>query len=969
MMTIRLIPRATAIALLAALTTSPGSAAPDAAGLYPASDDKNAPQVAAWSDICLPGQSFVASGVNLDSSLRGVVFGPRGQRTELIIHSAENDILSATVPDDVPAGLLLVQLRNRAGWCEPFALNRASAWWSFPDRARSGEEVRIFGRNLYIEGFRPRTKLTRDNGETLEVETKAVDAFEVRFRLPDNAPPGAYVLSATNGSGGDGGWSDPIKLSVIAPSTAKSKTIELKPGSMGDDTDALAKALKALEEAGGGTLRLSEGLFKLKAPLQIPADCRILGAGMGKTVLQATNGAVPLKNAYDDVLPGILEVAGPRVEVADLTLRGTAGTANGIRAVPGREGPKVEGLTVRSVDITEIWGATKRNAAIRVDAGRDIRVLNCRLNGHVAGRFYRCRQVLIRSCDLMGNGLLVGSGVHDGGGAALGMDGCRMTIVEGCDVHGEDKAKGKCIDRFISFNLHLGSEYHNVIRSNRVYDMGPAAARSSFNVGEQIIIERGSSVGTIVYQGRCRASSPTRLEMLDDPRLKADLANDYFLVIAGGRGVGQIAGIVSNTTDTIELARPLRVLPNDTTVALVARINYRNLILDNDQDAPGGKASVNLTLYYAAHENIVAGNYCHGGRGGLRLGGGEWPGRPEPVWPKQRQAYTAYPSYFNYCLHNRLDGTGGIRVSGATQEYVGRPPTTVSVLGAIVRGNQFSDLIGRGVEVATHAPAALARSEAKKVTAGVVVEDNAFDAVYGAVTIGQRVQHAVIRRNFIRMPTDASAEHVRGIAISPEASCVTIRDNRFEGIAGPLRVVAEPLFPDTVLLIDGETPYCPLKPTQQRGVEVVHWFDAQDKVSGKAAVVMQVRGELRETDKGRGTGKAINIQRRDIAVRGGDTLRFHWDYKSDASLTCAFSFHGTGATTRKAKPGELTRNIRFSTRNFGGPMLECPAMNGQWRAAEQILKVPAEAHAMRLTIMVPHATTFRFDDLRIERAE
>jgi len=457
--------------------------------------------------------------------------------------------------------------------------------------------------------------------------------------------------------------------------------------------------------------------------------------------------------------------------------------------------------------------------------------------------------------------------------------------------------------------------------------------------------------------------------MLDGPKLKPEHAAGYFLIVAGGRGLGQIRRIADVALDTVELHHPLRVLPDETSIVLVARINYQNLILDNDQGRPGGKASVNVTLYYAAHENIIAGNYFHSGNGGIRIGGGEWPGRPEPVWPKERQAFTAYPGYFNYVLDNRLEDTAGIGVDGATQEDVGRAPTTMSVLGAVVRGNRLRRTIGPGISAGTGASPALAGQNAKKVTAGIIVEGNSLDTVYGAITIGQRTQHAVVRRNSVSMPPDASAQHVRGIAVSPTASPVTVADNQFDGIPAPLQMVQEPLFPDAVIIIDGETPSCPLKPTQQRGIEVVHWFDSDDKVEGRACVVLEVRGTLQETDKGRGVGKAINIERRDIRVRGGDALRFRWSYKADVPVTCAFSFHGVGDTTRVGQPGQITRNIRFSSRNFGGPQLECPATDGLWQTAEQLLDVPKAADTMGLTIMVPHATTLRFDDLRIARVE
>ncbi|MFC0710934.1 glycosyl hydrolase family 28-related protein [Azorhizophilus paspali] len=130
-----------------------------------------------------------------------------------------------------------------------------------------------------------------------------------------------------------------------------------------DDTKAIQKAIDAAYKAGGGTVYLPSGEYRVSGgddasdgALLIKSNVYIVGAGMGETVIKLVNG-------WDEKLTGIIRSAnGEKTHdygISDLTIDGNQdnneGEVDGFYTgyIPGKEGADYN-VTVERVEIREV---------------------------------------------------------------------------------------------------------------------------------------------------------------------------------------------------------------------------------------------------------------------------------------------------------------------------------------------------------------------------------------------------------------------------------------------------------------------------------------------------------------------------------------------------------------------------------------------------------------------------------------
>ena len=127
--------------------------------------------------------------------------------------------------------------------------------------------------------------------------------YEIDVTLPEDLPPGDCEIFVHNGSGGDLGWSQPLKIKVCEFSR-RSRTI-VKASDFGaipnddkSDSSALEKALQAAaENADKGIVQLEAGVYHLSGNLRLPPGTILRGVSKTGTTVATLNGA-PMTAAF-----------------------------------------------------------------------------------------------------------------------------------------------------------------------------------------------------------------------------------------------------------------------------------------------------------------------------------------------------------------------------------------------------------------------------------------------------------------------------------------------------------------------------------------------------------------------------------------------------------------------------------------------------------------------------------------------
>ncbi len=146
------------------------------------------------------------------------------------------------------------------------------------------------GRNLKLGPTEPRVYIKgTDRAEWLPL--LAAEPYQLTVQLPGGLRPGNYQLFAHNGTGGAYGWSEPMPLKVIQAAAQQGLGVfeadrfGAKPDDGRDDAPAIQQAVDAAAKAGGGTVRLSAGVYHLGSTLRLPdvpgGGIHLIGVGMG----------------------------------------------------------------------------------------------------------------------------------------------------------------------------------------------------------------------------------------------------------------------------------------------------------------------------------------------------------------------------------------------------------------------------------------------------------------------------------------------------------------------------------------------------------------------------------------------------------------------------------------------------------------------------------------------------------------
>jgi hypothetical protein len=192
----------------------------------------------------------------------------------------------------------MVWAETSRGISPPLVINRPEVWTVIPPYLVPGTRARVFGPNMgsHICLVGPDKHVTLCRWSySFSLEKGLSPAFERTFEVPSDLPKGNFRLYV-NGGGGDFGWSRPRPVEVTAPASPNSNIASVDAAGDGQTPSAAAiqKVIDAAVAAGGGTVLLKPGQYRLEATVRIKPGVTLRGSGSGATtLLPPRQGKIP----------------------------------------------------------------------------------------------------------------------------------------------------------------------------------------------------------------------------------------------------------------------------------------------------------------------------------------------------------------------------------------------------------------------------------------------------------------------------------------------------------------------------------------------------------------------------------------------------------------------------------------------------------------------------------------------------
>jgi len=654
--------------------------------------------------------------------------GP-GQKPDVL--QSKDNALKFTLPDTLKPGLFAYRITG-AGGSVTGLLNRPTVWWVQGDRgldAIPGGSLRIFGKNLN-SGGKPVVVLQGASPANVVAEG---DAYCLAVKLPPDLKCGDYTLAVHNGYGGSGGWSVPVKLTVVEPLTWPQTVFDVRKfdavgDGIADDTAAVEAALDAAGKAGGGIVYFPRGRYQVRETLTIPRFTVLRGEGEDLVNILWPDTAEPL--------PVMLR-AGNSFGVEDLTFY--CGNYHTFLQAD-RTGPDAGDVFIRKIRIRanvfrghmepeEVDRRWREGMKVGFGGGywlldlggENIRITDCDLySSSCVYRLDHPRGAVIER-NTIGAGRWGGSGIFGGEGVVLADN--RFV---GNDLMSWGAAGG----------LGYGNLAHLYI------------ARNSFALehgGDREAITSDAPGG--LYDGPVVACTGTSLTLNEALKTGDNMRwAGAGVFILNGKGMGQWRRLVSWDGTKIEVDRPWEIDPDPTSRVTITWALTQWLIVNNSFADVG----VSIQLYGSALEHICAGNTSARSAGFQNFG---------------MNYHGIQPSWYIQWLGNEI--TEGNTYNSGHDNYL---PSGDAHLGIFA-------LPGDPALADPLTYACVMRGNRLRNNAQIDIGGtDPYDSRYSQPI----VQQVVAERNEV---TDSDV----GIFLRRASSGVLLRDNRFTRVAEPLR--------------------------------------------------------------------------------------------------------------------------------------------------------------------------------------
>jgi hypothetical protein len=371
-------------------------------------------------DVAGPGDVVAVQGARFGTAPAisiGVVTsdGAMSAMTCATVLQKADTYFSFIVPQSFPVGLYAFWIKAGIEIAGPFYINKAEIWWAEFPEIQPSNVFRVFGKNLKLSSGTP--TITFTNGAiVLSGTVGAGDTYGISITAPAALVAGqSYTLKYSNGNGGalgvythaptlpviaqaadDFGLGVPWSASFHAIATNVLNVKNAPYNAFGDDAvghcdeGAIQAAIDAASTAGGGTVYLPTGTYRLctfpnlvttsaDTALFLKNNVVLKGDGSTLTIL---HGAPTTPPTYPTATPEYAVVrvfdssGGHDMGVLGVGINFTSAYQNS-----GFIGPSVDAITrVFTVDVAVNHG-TSGNAGIHMGRGSRYLVRDCRIVG------------------------------------------------------------------------------------------------------------------------------------------------------------------------------------------------------------------------------------------------------------------------------------------------------------------------------------------------------------------------------------------------------------------------------------------------------------------------------------------------------------------------------------------------------------------------------------------------------------
>jgi hypothetical protein len=572
-------------------------------------------EIAEYTRQVADGDHFLLTGADLASAAYPVYRDGNFYATS--VSTSDNEKAAVRLPRVGAAwDAVLAWASTKAGISLPILLNTATVFWG-EDEAAEGLTISFFGRNLAqgnVRGGKSYLAVQPVGGGAVTlIPGKAVDETEARFLIKGLAK-GVYKRWLHSGHGGEFGWSEVGTLTVVdvqdhvmtrnfgAPVfLALSKTDGVA------NAQAIANMFRTLGDQGGGCFETEAGDFPTSEFIyprdKVKWQCRTAATG-GRTRL-----AIPAASSWN---PGDCMIA---------SNSWTLGALDGIGFY------KPDSITI-NVDALLIFNGSRHIRLDNVEATWKRPYDTVNVNGTQIPlnaqplRVTNSQHVFINSCKLVGSGMHVGSRHNVGVGKSginrqifIRNQNQRMTngadytvyvqntseiLIDGLDWQDLNPASDDGVDRGSGRGPKFGGQgginrFAHVTRCvgrllgplftgiNPFYDRNQGENflwEGNRTTWQKYIVSATATTLTFAQPVLSLLADVQAERMAPDAPAAGVLPGLHLLRIARGRGLWQVRGIKSVSGNTITLDKPLRVVPDTTSLIQVGVFADSNTLID-----------------------------------------------------------------------------------------------------------------------------------------------------------------------------------------------------------------------------------------------------------------------------------------------------------------------------------------------------------------------------------------------------
>lgn len=571
-----------------------------------------------FNDPAGPDETVMVSGAELKdvTTVKIMRIADRGSADETAMPQsvaptqANPQSLKFTIPREFKPGIYRFDLVSPQGQASA-RINLPTVYWtqgSGGTTLRPGEWVQVFGRNIIRRKDRARLELVPEaGGLALPAPLDDGDLWRGKFSLPSNIQRGTYRLRLSNGEGGDEEWVDAGIVQVSPAETAVKRVFDVRDfGANGDgrsnSTRAIAKAMAAADEAGGGTVYFPRGRYFMSEPLVIPANIVIKGERTdlvnlvwpdftdppdvlikGITHFAIEDLTIYASNHGHVISGGFLDGDKPAANASDIAIRRVRIRASAFRAMFDLD------ATFRRMSELKRRFAERGPDSIRLSGDR-LELTDCDVVG--SGR----------SLSLLNasNAVISGNILVNGRFGWYSITGSRRVIFERNHITAGDlQGAGGGLNTIsnetsASDNIFVG---HNTFKN--IYGLDREAVTTDGPGG--------------YYFGTAESVTPQRLSIREADAhftVSPDWTGAAVMVV-DGLGAGQAARVarLERTPDSrearLDLDRALKVSLDSTSVVTIVQARENYLIIDNQFEDCGVAASFGTGLNHVFADNTA----------------------------------------------------------------------------------------------------------------------------------------------------------------------------------------------------------------------------------------------------------------------------------------------------------------------------------------------------------------------------